>query len=530
MQGKISIYIFIVALSSAFTRSFAQKSIPTAKGEVIYHIFQRSFYDSNNDLNGDLNGIREKLDYLQDLGVTSILLTPLYVSESYHNYFASDFKNIDPEYGTTKDLFDLVKEVHRRGMKIYLDMETQYVTEDHPWYKESYGHPSSSYSKYIVYNDTANRKPETIIYDLTELAGYNGVKKKVTTVNLYSPEVLNYNFELFKYWMDPNNDGKFIDGVDGFRLDHMMDDLDWKKKFTDLFAKFWVPLIQRLKAVNPGVIFIAEQANWFSFGIDYFTKAGVDRVFAFRLQQAIASFDKKKIMTMADSTFSLTPSGKEQVVFIENHDMPRFSSAVKGDPGKLRVGAALNLLIGGIPSIYYGQELGMEGTGGPGKFGSTDGNDIPMRESFEWYKSDAGPGMALWYKDSGPWWDSTNLKSNDGISLEEEKNDPNSLWNFYRKLILLKQANPALSKGKYESLKNDNYHVLSFLRYENETNVVVIVNLSGSNQNSSIDLFDSRINLSRKKPVPLLEGVATINESGFSVTLSPYAVQVWSIK
>src|SRR3954470_6622953 len=84
--------------------------------EIIYHIFQRSFYDSNGDQHGDLNGIRQKLDYLQELGVTSVLLTPLYESVYYHNYFSSNFKKIDPKYGDMQDYLLLIKDLHKRGM------------------------------------------------------------------------------------------------------------------------------------------------------------------------------------------------------------------------------------------------------------------------------------------------------------------------------------------------------------------------------------------------------------------------------
>src|SRR6266487_1884580 len=85
--------------------------------EVIYHVFQRSFFDSNDDDHGDLKGIEEKLDYLQDLGVTSILLTPLYQSKFYHNYFATDFEKIDGKYGTMEEYLSLVKAIHSRKMK-----------------------------------------------------------------------------------------------------------------------------------------------------------------------------------------------------------------------------------------------------------------------------------------------------------------------------------------------------------------------------------------------------------------------------
>ncbi len=515
--------------------TFAQADKPgkgiVTKGEIIYHIFQRSFYDTNGDLHGDLNGVTEKLDYLQELGVTSVLFTPLYKSVYYHNYFADDFDKIDQEYGTMQDYLNLVKQVHKRGMKIYLDMETQYVTADHIWYKDSYGNPKSIYSKYIIYNDSANLKPEPIIFDLTELKGYNGETRKVATVNLYNKDVQEYNFKLFKYWIDPNSDGTFDDGVDGFRLDHMMDNLDWKTKLTGLFDKFWNPMLSRLRQVNPNIRIVAEQAEWRSFGFDYMAKGGVDRVFAFRVQQAIASFNKKKLIDMADSTFSLTPENKQQVVFIENHDMMRFSNAVNHDPEKLKIGAILNLLLGGVPSIYYGQELGMKGAGGFGKYGNTDANDIPEREAFEWNKDDAGKGMALWYKNTGPWWYSTNVKANDGISLEEEKKDPKSLWNFYKTIIQLRQANASFQFGKYQTLNNKNESVFSFLRiYKDETSIVLI-NLSDKEQQVVVDLPLNHIHSNNKNIIQLLgTRKPEITNSDFSVQLPAYETGIWHIK
>jgi glycosidase len=295
------------------------------------------------------------------------------------------------------------------------------VTEDQLWWKDSYANPKSKYSDYILYNDSTNTKPESIIFNLAELPGYNGIKRRVATANLNSKGYQEYNFQLFKYFVDPNKDGKFDDGVDGFRLDHMMDDLDFKGRLTNLFAKFWAPLITKLKQINPKLFIIAEQAVWSSFGFEYFEKGHVDCVFAFRLREAIASFDKDKIAAIADTIFNLGPKNKQQIVFIENHDMERFASAVDKNLAKEKIGAALNLLMGGIPSIYYGQELGTFGKNGFGKYGMTDPNDIPIREAFEWYKTEEGLGMALWYKNTGPWWDSTNLKPNDGVSLEEEE-------------------------------------------------------------------------------------------------------------
>ena len=523
MTNFLKRFACTLAIALSFFAAHSQKQ---SKGEIIYHLFQRSFYDSDGDGIGDLNGIRQKLDYLQDLGVTSILLLPLYESHYYHNYFAVDFHKIDPEFGTMDDYIKLVKEIHRRGMKVYMDMEMQYITEDQVFWKDSYGNPKSNYSDYILWDDSANKKPSSIIYGLTELPAYDGTKRKVTTANLYSKGFQEYTYDVFKYFVDPNNDGKFDDGVDGFRLDHMMDDLDFKGRLTDLFEKFWSPLFTRLKEINPNLCNVAEQAIWFSYGNEYFKKGNVDRVFGFQLMAAIASFDKNMIAAKADTTLNMIPDDKQVVVFIENHDMQRFASLVDRNPGKERIGAALNLLIGGIPSIYYGQELGMFGKQANGKYGLTDANDIPVREAFEWYKSDEGKGMAIWYKNTGPWWDNTNLKPNDGVSLEEERKNPNSLYNFYKKMIHLRQSHSELINGKYQTLSNNNDKVFSFLR-KDEDAICVVINLSDQMQQATVDISSEKV-----RALDQLWGneKGKISGNSLSVSLPAYGIEVWQLQ
>jgi alpha-amylase len=328
---------------------------------------------------------------------------------------------------------------------------------------------------------------------------------------------------LFKFWVDPNNDGKFDDGVDGFRLDHMMDNLDGK--LPDLFEKFWRPLLGKLRQVNPKLNIVAEQANWGSLGRDYFENGGVDRIFAFRLAFAIRSFKKDQLVAAADSTFLATPANKQQVVFIENHDTPRFSYGVKSDAGKLRVGAALNLLLGGVPSIYYGQELGMSGTNA--SLGATDANDIPNRSAFEWYKSDQGKGMAYWYKVKGPWKSQFNNNvPNDGISLEEERGDPNSLWNFYRTMISIRKANPLISKGAYKTLQNDKSQVFTFMRYSGSKRIIVAVNLSDKPIDDAITIDAASGSLIR-----VLYGASKprVITNIIAVHLSAYDINVWEM-
>lgn len=444
--------------------------------EVIYHVFQRSFFDSDGDGHGDLKGMEQKLKYMQELGVTSVLLTPLYQSDFYHNYFAVDFEKIDPKYGTMDEYISLVKEIHKRGMKIYQDVEMQYVTHEHLWYKNSYGNPQSNYSNYVYYDDSLNLKP-FFFYNIPEFTTYTNSKQKIAVVNMNDPDVRAYTFKVLNFWLDPNQDGLFDDGVDGFRLDHMMDDLDNFKKLPNLFKNFWTPVLSELKKTNPNIKIIAEQANWFSLGREYFREAEVDRVFAFYLSWAIEQMNKKELTKAADSTLTKNPEGKDQIVFIENHDTRRLASVAGMNSEKLKAAATLNLLLGGTPLIYYGQEIGMKGKQ---MKGTTDGNDIPIREAFEWTADAKGSGMAYWYKNTGPWWDSTNVKPHDGISVEEQQKNPNSLLNHYKKMIELKKLYPALAHGKYQVIENNNDNVFSFLRYTGTEKILVVVNLSES--------------------------------------------------
>jgi alpha-amylase len=495
----------------------------TAQHEVIYHVFQRSFFDSNADGHGDLKGIEQKLGYLQDLGVTSILLTPLYQSEFYHNYFATDFEKIDDEYGSLQEYLELVKEVHRRGMKIYQDVEMQYVTHEHPWFMDSFKNPNSRFDKYIYYLDDANANPWWF-YEIREFTTYNNLKQKIAVVNLNYDAVRKYTGNVLKFWVDPNKDGNFDDGVDGFRLDHMMDDLDNRKRLTGLFKNFWTPVLTDLKNTNPSLTIIAEQANWFSLGHEYFYEAMVDRVFAFGLSWAIETFDKTKIIAAADSILTRNPPGKQQVIFIENHDTRRIASVKDMNAGKLKVAATLNLLLGGVPLMYYGQEIGMKGKQ---MKGATDGNDIPIREAFDWYRTMEGKGISLWYRNTGPWWDNTNVKPNDGISLEEQRHDNNSLWNYYKRMIALRNSHQALGAGKYSTVMNQNNQVFTFRRFTENENIVVAVNLSGQVQRAILT-FPLEAGFRSAKSL-INNEVRNLVESAFAIQLQPYGLQVFEL-
>ena len=211
--------------------------------EVIYHVMPRSFYDSNGDRHGDLNGFVEKLDYLKELGVTTILFTPLYASEFYHNYFPTDYEEIDPEFGTKEDYLNFVRAVHDKGMKFLMDMETQYAPSGHPWFDDSFNNPDSPNSDFIYYTDSLNADPAQLFMPLgTPLHTFRrwpDGEHHIAHLDLNHPRVRQWMHDYYLYWVDPNGDGNFDDGVDGFRIDHIMDDLDYKGIITNMYVDFW---------------------------------------------------------------------------------------------------------------------------------------------------------------------------------------------------------------------------------------------------------------------------------------------------
>lgn len=471
-----------VAAPAAPAPRAAPANVPKAADPLddalVYHIFLRSFRDSNGDGHGDLNGITASLPYLQSLGVTTILLTPLYPSRVYHNYFATSFEGVDPAYGTIDDFRRLVAELHKRNMRILLDMEFQYLAEGHPWWTAALADRASPFADYMLWDDRAKGIAKEGPFGLREIVNFNKDTHGVTTVAMKAPAVRAYFDRYLLDWVDPNHDGKFDDGVDGFRLDHMMDDLDGKGLLTNLFADFWKPAFDKLRRVNPQLIFVAEQADWSDYGQDYLTRGDTSAVFAFRIHEAIRKFDKAALATAILQTAAITPPGKHQFVFAENHDVSRIASDPEITPEKLRTAAALALFLKGTPILYYGQELGMRGANDRGY--DTDEANVPVREAFKWAAIDAAPGQAIWYRRPGErFWDQRYARDYDGISVEEQTGRPGSLLTRYRLLAALRRAHPALRTGT-QTLIESAPGLLVVERAAQGERLVLVANLSAA--------------------------------------------------
>ena len=533
--------IFLFAVSILFFQScssvYSKKTSEDRawNSEIIYHVFQRSFYDSNGDRNGDLNGLTQKLDYLKELGVTTILCTPLYESDFYHNYFAKNYDKIDPKYGTMDDYLAMIKAIHRKGMKFIMDMETQYAQNGNKWFDDSYKNPRSTYSEFIYYSDSLNQHPDQFYVpsgsDLVFFRGWPDTKSNIVYLNLNNKKVKDWTKTFYAHWVDPNNDGKFDDGVDGFRIDHMMDDLDDKGTFASMFVNFWEPVFKYCKTINPKLFVVGEQSNWAEYGEDMIVKGGIDASFGFPIQFAVAGTPSYFIGKSADSTLkndlnarnigkqvvqtlSRIPKGKYYISFIENHDTPRFATVVKDDIRKMECGAILNILLPGIPSIYYGQELGV--TGQMGDWGY-DANHIPVREAFPWTPNPEDSGTAVFYKDSGPWWVKSYFKTGASakLALSVQQNNPGSLWNLYRRLIHFRRENKAIIEGNFVQLQSGSQDIFAFSREKNGEKVTVMLNLSGQKVKTGLP--------SLKKC--WYESRTTIE--GDTLHLQPYGYVIW---
>jgi len=385
-------------------------------------------------------------------------------------------------------------------MKVILDVEVQYVADKHPWYRAVKDNPNSPYAKYIW---TMGSK---VFGD--KLPSYDGRSIGFATLNPDDPGLRSEIQKVFRYWAAP--DGNSSHGVDGFRIDHMMDDLDSQHVKTGMLSGFWLPIEQSIRTLNPNIFFLGEQSDW-GLGADLFAKAKVDAVYAIPLWGAWISHDKQKIEHALRETVATMPVGKTEFVFIENHDTKRYASAVDHDPGLLRLGAVFQFTMAGTPMVYYGQELSMAGI--QGKWGN-DGNDIPIRLAYRWTKTVDGNGAADFYRNSGPWANTGYTKDADGVSVEEERNDPRSLLNFYKRVIELRLSTPALQEGSFRPRGTKNPHLISYERTTKHQTVRVLLNLSKDTQTDSSGRFSGGLDLFTRKRL------------GPSVTLGPHGFVV----
>jgi glycosidase len=479
-------------------------SVPTATPQagsaawwddtVFYEIFVRSFYDSDGDGIGDLQGVIAKLDYLSTLGIKGIWLMPIHPSPSYHGYDVTDYRAINPDYGTLDDYKQLLSEAHKRGIKVILDFVLNHTSVQHPWFIASQD-PASDKRDWYIWSDTdpgyLGPWDEQVWYPGQSGYYYSVFDKGMADLNYRTPAVTQEMEATASFWLHDV-------GVDGLRLDgarHLIEQgriqantqatHDWYKQFYTFY-----------KGVAPNAMVIGEVWDTAFATVPYVQNKEMDLVFNFDLAASymagVSSADATKLNDGMKFAITYFPPG-QYGSFLTNHDMDRVMSQLGGDEERAKTAAVLYLTMPGVPFIYYGEEIGMLGAK----------PDEMIRTPMEW---SAGPNAGF---SSGTPWEPPNADYQ-SRNVAAQEGDPNSLLTLYRALVSLRNAHPALREGQWYPADSGNGAVFAALRATDGEAILVLLNLSDA------PVQDYRLNLSNgplqgQRSLQALLGEGTFN-------------------
>ena len=456
--------------------------LPWWNDRVFYEVFVRSFYDSNADGMGDIKGLIQKLDYLNDgdptttsdLGVTGLWLMPIAESPSIHGYDATDFRQVEQDYGTNDDFKQLVRDAHSRGMVVIVDMVMNHTSSESPWFQSAMI-PGSEYENWYIWSHTnpGFLSPwNTQVWDQVPPGGafpraYHAMSDYYYA--LFSPTQPDLNFrngavtqemyDILRYWLENM-------GADGFRLDavrHLIEDGADQEGTPETHA--WLQGFHRfVHSVDPDALTVGEIWQDTIAVAPYVMDKEVNLAFEFNLAQAILDSlnqgDRTALFAKLDTVLRAYPEG-QFATFLTNHDMARVMTQLGGSTDKAKLAAGLLLTLPGVPFIYYGEELGLTGPL----------PDINVRLPMQWDATNNGgftPGT--------PW--QAPSPSYKTVNVAAENEDPGSLLRVYRQLIQLRQANPALRAGDTYQISSDDPGVYSLLRSSGDERVLMVANLT----------------------------------------------------
>lgn len=420
---------------------------------VFYQIFVGSFSDSDGDGTGDLRGIINRMDYLNDgninsgksLGVQGIWLSPIFASPSYHKYDARDYYQIDPKFGTDDDLKELIEICHERNVKVILDLAINHTAKSNEWFAQF----TSAHKK----NDVKNKYYDyyTCVTSETRVSGrtyyplYSGSSEYYEgNFDSGMPE-LNYDSAAVKQEM-VNVAKHYLDfGVDGFRFDAV--------KYiyyneTKRSAEFWQWYMSELKKINPDIYTVGECWSAESEILEYYPAMNCFNFDTSQPSGSVATAVRGQVEVFARHVANFQKSALSRnenamyIPFLANHDTDRAAGFLPVEqpdtdgsvahPAK--VAANLYLLCSGSPFIYYGEEIGMKGTRGAA---NTDAN---RRLAMLWGDDDTVKNpTGSTFKDE---------QQINGTVAEQSRN-PDSLMNYYAKVIALRNKYPQIARGAY---------------------------------------------------------------------------------
>lgn len=441
-----------------------------------YEIFVHSYFDTNNDGIGDLNGVTEKLDYIKDMGFNGIWLMPIHPSPTYHKYDVRDYYEIDSQYGTLEDFDRLIDEAHKRGIDVIIDLVVNHSSSDHPYFREA--------CKYIKDNGTPGGEYGDFYNFTTQsLAGYSRVEgtpyyyesrfwSGMPDLNLNSEKVRAEIINIMKYWLVEHN-------ADGFRLDAVT---SYYTGDTQKNVEFLSWLNTEAKKIKPDCYIVGEAWVGNDVEINNYYQSGIDSFFLFTGAQGtgnIATIVKQqsgaqlgKLMMSLQSTYTkgvLAP-------FLGNHDTMRPGSFMPGEENVKMACGVLSMMNGSI-FVYYGEEIGMISKGG--------GNSDPAKRiAMKWQAKNIYEGCCYLPPENTP----VDETSYYYPSVEEQMADGQSILNYYKTAMTLRNRFPSIARGTVENLSEGQNNYICILRktYQEEC-IVIVFNLDSFEQVISVD-------------------------------------------
>jgi len=524
---------------------------------VFYELYPRSFADSNNDGVGDLKGIASKLDYLKELGVDAIWITPCFPSPQVDfGYDVADYKDIDPMYGTLKDFDLLASEAKKRGIRILLDLVVNHTSDQHPWFVDSRSSRNSAHRDWYIWHDGKNGGPPNNwnslfggpAWKLDPKTGqyyYHYFYAAQPDLNWRNPVVKDAILDVTRWWYERGVSGFRLDAVDTLFEDPNLQDnpvLPGKNVYGDANEKD--KYNNKLPEVHDAMRELRKVAD--QYGAVLIGETYTDDIQ--ELKQYYGPHDDEVQMPM-DMMLGLidklsAPDFRKQIALVEaagvwptyvlnNHDNARSYDRYgdgKHNEAIAKLMAALYMTLRGTPIMYYGEELGMKTTPPTrredvkdpiGKLGwpkekGRDGERTPM----QW-----NTGVNAGFSETKPWLPvPPTYKTHNAAS---ESANPDSILAFYKKLLALRHTNSALLDGKYVPLNENDPNVLSYLRQYKDQTVLVALNMSGKAQEVPFDL--AKYGITQGKVTPLLTS-GTISGQTSQLVLPPYAVYIGEIK
>ena len=461
----------------SFPLELRNKGDINTKEGIYYEIFVRSFADSNNDGLGDINGITKKLDYLKDLGIDGLWLTPIFSSPSYHGYDVISFYDINPDYGSEEDLKNLINEAHKRNMKIILDFPINHTSTLNKWFTSFSFNPFGKYKNYYRHINMSDN-PNYSLKDKSSWGSnvWHPLNNENYYYGIFSEDMadLNYNNKEVRKEIKKAS-AKWLNlGVDGFRLDasiHIYGDNEFKEieNQTKANIQWWNEFAINCEKINPNVYLVGEAWQETNLLEEYVQP--FDSKFNFTFQENLINSLKNDTALANDNillsqvfedilkTYNKVDNNYIDGIFISNHDQNRIMSEVNNED-KAKLAINIYMTLPGNPFIYYGEEIGMRG----------EKPDINIREAFKWTDS-----KKLDYAYT------MDFSINDTTTpLSNQLDDNNSMYNHYKNIINLRKSTIALSKGNYESIDVNNFSIMAYKRsYKNES-YYIFHNLSNS--------------------------------------------------